>query len=136
MAAKRISALAKELGVDSKAIVAKCHAEGISPDVVKGHMSTVSAGLEASIRDWFSGGGATTAVETSQKVDIDQVRKKAPARRKGTKKGDDDHSEHDAPPATEPEVVLIEPPPPTPKPESIAPAPHTPPAPPAPVHKP
>ncbi|MCC6951758.1 MAG: translation initiation factor IF-2 [Phycisphaerales bacterium] len=136
MAAKRISALAKELGVDSKAIVAKCHAEGISPDVVKGHMSTVSAGLEASIRDWFSGGGSTTAVETSQKVDIDQVRKKAPPRRKGTKKGDDDHSEHDALPATEPEAVLIEPPPPAPKPEPIAPAPHTPPAPPAPAHKP
>ena len=132
--------------MDSKAIVAKCHAEGISPDLVKGHMSTVSAGLEASIRDWFSGGGATTAVETSQKVDIDQVRKKAPARRKGTKKGDEDHVEHDPLHSSEPEPVLITPPAPPvvpalpPEPEATAattpPAQHTPSAPPVPAHRP
>lgn len=79
---KRISELAKELGVESKAIVAKCHAEGISPDVVKGHMSRVGAGLEQSIREWFSGGGVQTVVETSDKVDITSVRAKPTRGRK------------------------------------------------------
>jgi len=86
LAGKRISQLAKELGVESKAILAKCKAEGISDTVVKGHASTVSAGLEASIREWFSGqGGVATAIETSDKVDVDTVRAKP--RRRGTRAG-------------------------------------------------
>ena len=54
--AKRINELAKELGIQSKAIIDKCKAEGISADVVKNHMATISAGLEASIREWFAAG--------------------------------------------------------------------------------
>ena len=57
MANKRISDIAKELGVPNKAVVEKCWAEGVpkdGPRGVKGHMSTVSAGLEASIREWFA----------------------------------------------------------------------------------
>ncbi|MFA6044351.1 MAG: translation initiation factor IF-2 [Phycisphaerales bacterium] len=93
--ARRIFEIAKELGVDSKTIVAKCHAEGIPEATVKNHMSSISAGLEATIREWFAGGGGTaTAVETSDRVDLDQVRKKG-ARRKTTKKdgtnGTDEH---------------------------------------------
>ncbi len=72
MAGKRISQLAKELGVESKKIVDKCRAEGISDTVVKGHMSTVSAGLEATIKEWFTSGGeggVATAIETSEKIE-------------------------------------------------------------------
>ena len=75
--ARRIFEIAKELGVESKAIVTKCHAEGIPESTIKNHMSTVSAGLEATIREWFTvhdAGDSTTAVETSDKVDLDQVR--------------------------------------------------------------
>lgn len=73
--AKRISDIAKELGIQSKAIIEKCLAEGVPSDRVKGHMSTVSPGLEASIRDWFSASGASgTAVETTAHVDVEQVR--------------------------------------------------------------
>ena len=76
--ARRIFEIAKDLGIESKAIVAKCQAEGISVDVVKNHMSAVSVGLEATIREWFSTqtseGGTATAIETSEKVDLDRVR--------------------------------------------------------------
>ncbi|MFG0284126.1 MAG: translation initiation factor IF-2 [Phycisphaerales bacterium JB039] len=89
--AKRVYELAKELGVSSKVIVEKCQAEGISADLIKNHMSTISVGLEATVREWFSdgaedegGGGAATAVETAQKVDLKKARaipKRAKAKR-------------------------------------------------------
>lgn len=97
--ARRVFEIAKDLEVASKAIVEKCHAEGIPEDVIKNHMSSVSVGLEATIRDWFtqsttaddSGGG--TAVETAAKVDIDKVRarprKTLPAKAVARKAGDD-----------------------------------------------
>ncbi len=53
-------------------IVDKCRAEGISDTVIKGHMSTVSAGLEATIKEWFTSGGeggVATAIETTEKVE-------------------------------------------------------------------
>ena len=79
--AKRVFEIAKDLGVKSKSIVEKCRAEGIPEDVIKNHMSTVSAGLEATFHDWFRAGDAGgTAVETAEKVDIESVRVK-PARR-------------------------------------------------------
>jgi len=65
--------------VTSKAIVAKCQAEGI--ESVKDYRSVVSAGLAASIREWFSEGEHTTAVETAEKVDLSKVRRR-PRRRK------------------------------------------------------
>jgi translation initiation factor IF-2 len=63
--------LAKELGVKSKAIVEKCQAEGLD---VKNHMATISAGLAATIREWFSEGEHVTTVETAKKVDLKKVR--------------------------------------------------------------
>jgi translation initiation factor IF-2 len=96
LAGKRISVIAKELGVESKAIIDKCRAEGIEEDVVKSHASVVKAGLEASIREWFSTGSATTAVETTQHVDVEKMRAKPAARKKTASKGDDGHTSHDA----------------------------------------
>ncbi len=73
--AKKVFELAKELNIDHRAIVAKCRAEGIPETVVKTHMSPVSAGLEATIREWFAGGvGGGTAVETADKIDIETVK--------------------------------------------------------------
>lgn len=80
MAATRVYILAKELGVKSTAIVSKCKAEGLD---VKNHMSAISAGLAATIREWFSEGEHTTTIETTQKVDLKKVRvKKKSARKK------------------------------------------------------
>ncbi|HDY65757.1 MAG TPA: hypothetical protein ENH84_05950, partial [Phycisphaerae bacterium] len=81
--ATRVFELARELTVRSKDVLEKCRAEGID---VKNHMTSLSAGLEETIRDWFSdanGSGAQhTAVETAEHVDIEKVRKKAKKARK------------------------------------------------------
>ncbi|MHC5082741.1 MAG: translation initiation factor IF-2 [Planctomycetota bacterium] len=79
-ASTRVHLLAKELGVKSKAIIEKCQAEGL--DMVKNHMSTISAGLAATIREWFSEGEHTTTVEKAKRVDLKKVRVKKKAKKK------------------------------------------------------
>ncbi len=97
--AKRVFEVAKELGVTSKAIVAKCNAEGV-PGITN-HMSTVKVGLVQTIAEWFSeagsdsGGGAGTAVEVSAKVDLTKAR--ARRRRKPAEKADKAKAEESAP---------------------------------------
>jgi translation initiation factor IF-2 len=71
LATTRVYILAKELGVKSSAIVKKCQDEGLD---VKNHMAVISAGLAATIREWFSEGENVTTVETSDKVDLNKVR--------------------------------------------------------------
>ena len=80
----RVFQLAKGLGVTSKDIIAKCQAEGI--EGITNHMSAVSLGLSATVREWFGEGQSTTitAVETAAPVDIAKVRSKA--KKKITKK--------------------------------------------------
>ncbi len=51
----------------------KCQDEGLD---IKNHMATISAGLAATIKEWFSEGDNTTAVETAEKVDLEKVRVK------------------------------------------------------------
>jgi len=82
----RVHILAKELGVTSKAILDKCHAEGLD---LKNHMAVLSAGLEATIREWFSEGSHETAAETAERVNLDSVRKKTSRRRVGHGEGDE-----------------------------------------------
>ena len=93
----RVFQLAKALGVSSKDVVAKCQAEDI-PGITN-HMSAVSLGLEATIREWFGSGdagGTTTAVETAAPVDISRARAKAKKKTKA------------APPAAPPEAEQTE----------------------------
>jgi translation initiation factor IF-2 len=71
----RVHILAKELNVPSKVILEKCRAEGLG-NIVKNHMSTVSAGLDATIREWFSEGTHDTTLETAERVDLKKVRRK------------------------------------------------------------
>ena len=71
MATTRVYILAKELGTKSSAIVKKCQDEGLD---IKNHMSVISAGLAATIREWFSEGENITTVETAEKVDLKKVR--------------------------------------------------------------
>ena len=76
---KRVHQIAKELGVTSKDVVAKCKEEDV-PNITN-HMSAISVGLGATIREWFgeeaSGG---TAVQTATPVDVKQARAKAKKR--------------------------------------------------------
>ena len=83
MASTRVYILAKELGVKSSSIVKKCQSEDLD---VKNHMSTISAGLAATIREWFSEGDNVTTIETAEKVDLKKVRVK--------KKGKGDQWQH------------------------------------------
>lgn len=76
--ALRVHNLAKELGVASKEIIAKCQAEGVE---LKNHMATVSLGLAESIREWFSAGEDVTTVEVAARVDLTKVKKRKPARK-------------------------------------------------------
>ncbi|MCL4197064.1 MAG: translation initiation factor IF-2 [Phycisphaerales bacterium] len=64
--AKKIHQIAKELGLKSKELVARCEAEGI-PNIVN-HMSTVSAGLEQTIQSWYAGGAVETETESSDEA--------------------------------------------------------------------
>ncbi|MDT8303229.1 MAG: translation initiation factor IF-2 N-terminal domain-containing protein, partial [Sedimentisphaerales bacterium] len=82
MASTRVYILAKELGIKSSAIVKKCKDEGLD---VKNHMSVLSAGLAATIREWFSEGENVTTVETSEKVDLAKVRIKKKKKKKTPK---------------------------------------------------
>lgn len=85
--AKRVFQVAKELGIKSKEIVTRCHDEGVPG--IENHMSTVSAGLDATIHDWFSNQVAETTdnevTAPSATAVAAPVRKKA-ARKKATKK--------------------------------------------------
>jgi len=100
----KVFQLAKELAVDSKAIVKKCKDEQI-PNI-ETHMSPVSAGLAATIREWFASGEMKTAVEISAHVDAAAAHKKRrPAR---SKSGAEDGPHPDGGTATavaEPPVV-------------------------------
>ncbi len=115
--AKRVFEIAKELGVKSKSIVDKCVHEGIPESIIKNHMSTVSAGLEATIREWFSGSGdesaTATAVETSEKVDLEEVRVAQPRRAKARAASSDEPSSDSGTSATMTAPPVIAPPPAT-----------------------
>jgi translation initiation factor IF-2 len=78
----KVFQLAKELGIDSKAIVAKCKAEGVPK--IDTHMSPVSAGLALTIREWFAAGEIKTAVETTPHVAAEKIQK-APRKRTSKK---------------------------------------------------
>jgi translation initiation factor IF-2 len=80
----RVNQLAKELGVESKAILNKLREEGLG-EQAPNHMSVLKLGLAQSVRDWFSGGldgggGGGTAVETAPPVETATKPKKPKAK--------------------------------------------------------
>jgi translation initiation factor IF-2 len=86
LATTRVYILARELNVKSAAIVKKCQDEGLD---VRNHMATISAGLAATIREWFSEGENVTTVETAERVDLEEVRiKRRPLRKKVQETGE------------------------------------------------
>ncbi len=85
--ATRVFELARELGVTSKVVLEKCRAEGLD---VKNHMATLSAGLEATVREWFSEDEGCTAIETSEHVDLKEARKEARKSRRRSRKAEEE----------------------------------------------
>ncbi len=103
--AKRIFELARELDVTSKVVLTKCRAEGLD---IKNHMSTLSAGLEATICEWFSDSADQhTAVETSEHVDLEEARAAAKKARRRRKKKDEP-ADIEVKPVDESEAALAE----------------------------
>jgi len=127
----RVNQLAKELGVESKHILAKFRSEGMENAAVN-HMSMISLGLAETVREWFvgSGGGVSTAVETAPPVEV-ATKPKRTVRKKKADESEEPQPASDevrepreapAPVAPEPEPVpAFEAPPVTPPP--VAPAP-------------
>jgi len=99
LATTRVYILAKELGVKSSAVVKKCQDEGLD---IKNHMSVISAGLAATVREWFSEGENVTTIETSEKVDLEKVRVKRKRKKAETEPSD---IETEAPEVTKSEPV-------------------------------
>ena len=97
----RVHTLAKELGVSSKAILAKCAAEGIE---LNNHMAPISVGLAESIREWFALSPEVTSIEASSPVDIEKVRRPRRKKRKA-KEAEEPPDEFDAAPL----VLLLDP---------------------------
>src|SRR3954466_6885408 len=95
----RVNELAKELGVERKAILAKLKSEGLG-DAAPNHMSRISFGLAESVREWFvhaGDGGVGTAVETAAPVQLETAVKVAKSRSRGKKRADgSSDDEHDA----------------------------------------
>jgi translation initiation factor IF-2 len=99
----RVHQLAKELNVRSKDIITKCKAEGLD---VKSHNSVLSAGLEATVREWFSEGAHTTTVEEAEKVDLKKVKRKP--RKKKAKEGEEKETRKKKTKKKEPEETAAE----------------------------
>ncbi len=71
----RITQVAKDLGVTTKDIIEKCIREGVED--VTTPQASIPLGLAETIKEWFGGGGATTATETAQSVDLAEAKKRA-----------------------------------------------------------
>ncbi len=101
--ATRVFELARELGVRSKEVLDKCRAEGLE---IKNHMATLSAGLEATIREWFSDTGEDSgnAVETTEHVDMVEARARAKKTRRKKKADEEVSAELAEEPAVEAET--------------------------------
>ncbi|MCS7032997.1 MAG: translation initiation factor IF-2 [Phycisphaerae bacterium] len=115
----RINALAKELNVDSKAILEKLRAEGMG-DAAPNHMSTIPLGLAETIKDWFHAGGGGTAIETAAPVDLATAVKPKTTRKRTTKKAAAS-TDQAAPAAAEAPSSPAEAAPPAPTAPSVAP---------------
>ena len=111
-ATTRVHILAKELGVKSKSIVEKCQAEGLD---IKNHMSTISIGLSATIREWFSEGEHKTTIEKSSRVDLEKVRTEDRRKKKAAKSED---ASAEKPKEVTPAIPVLEKPVPIPIPET------------------
>jgi translation initiation factor IF-2 len=107
LASTRVYILAKELSVKSSAIVKKCQDEGLD---VKNHMSVISAGLAATINEWFSEGENVTTVETSERVDLQKVRIKKKKKAKPQAPAEEPEAQEDveAKPAAEHTEAAVE----------------------------
>ena len=119
----RVNQLAKELGVESKAILAKCRDEGLA-DKVSNHMSMLSIGLAETVREWFAGGGGvSTAVETAAPVEVATKPRRTVRKKRADELADESSDGGVATETLEAPVHVELPPPAAPMPADETPAP-------------
>lgn len=106
----RVNQLAKELGVESKAILAKCREEGLG-EKVPNHMTVLSIGLSETVREWFRGMGSEgggTAVETAPPIETKPKRSRT-TKKKATEleapESEEAQEEAEAPETVEPPII-------------------------------
>ncbi len=105
----RVNQLAKELGIESKAILAKCRDEGLADKVVN-HMSMISLGLAETVREWFAGGGGVgTAVETAPPVEAATKTRRTVRRKKADESADSESSQEETSETVETPAPVPEP---------------------------
>jgi translation initiation factor IF-2 len=102
----RINQLAKELGVESKSILAKLKDEGLG-EQNQTHMAMVTLGLAESIRSWFDHSHGGTAVETAAPVEV-AVKTKPKTSRKKKSVADTEAAPVDGVPAATPSQAVAE----------------------------
>ena len=68
MRTQKIFQVAREIGIDSKAIIARCKAENV-PNI-DNHLSVVSSDLAANIRRWF---GTTASIAVAEQPEQPEV---------------------------------------------------------------
>src|SRR5882724_10034062 len=93
----RVNQLAKELGIPSKSILERIKSEGLG-EQAPNHMSLISLGLAASVREWFASGagGVATAVETATEEAVELAPHKtkiARPKKRVSDNGSDDDSD-------------------------------------------
>lgn len=108
----RVNQLAKELGVESKAILAKCRDEGLG-DKVPNHMSVLSIGLAETVREWATSGQlgpiAPAAESAGGGVETAVKPKKSPSKKKkATAAAEEHHEEEEAHPVEETPAEVAE----------------------------
>jgi ribonuclease E len=82
----RIHELAKEIGVPSREVLARCRSEDESIDV-RGHMSSVTAEIADLIRGWFRPEPAAAAEEPPETAEGDDGEEPTPRRRRRRRGG-------------------------------------------------
>ena len=73
MRTQKIFQVAREIGVDSKAIIARCKAENV-PNI-DNHLSVVSSDLATNIRRWFSTTASIAVAGQPEQPDVGKGKK-------------------------------------------------------------
>jgi len=100
----RVSTLAKELGIPSRAILDKCAAEGLA-DKVPSHTTVISLGLAETVRQWFGPhgeGGLATAVEVAPPVEVAPKKKVVRRKKKTEEPAEEKQAPAEVPPVVSP----------------------------------
>jgi len=91
----RVNELAKELGVESKAILTKLRDEGLG-DAAPNHQSSIALGLAETVREWYASGALGAGGATATAVEEAPAKTKAKRTTGSRKKKSATDADHDS----------------------------------------